>query len=1711
MENDETIDGLPILKKTPPTTDEGLPIFAKKKDLPNSNAGKSSTVPLNNGLNNFLSFPQSISYAPVTDPTLRQEIRNSDIEATNQQAQAQQQSDVAFRGAIKSGEILNNIKSFGKQRDARIKALQDPSTAAPILEQEAQQKKEQEDALNSAAKKVDDSEKSRLNKKYGDSFWGNIGAASEFLGSKLQKGAVNSVDQLLTAGDKIRTTLGGEPMTDYEKSLYKGDVNQLNEKAQGEVTPGYEGSNKFSRAVGGLTEALPSLVTGGLTGGSTFYLEQLGQGAKDMQEAKDRGLNINPITENAYIFGKSIIGGKLMNSLNTHTLFPTLPSAFRNAVVDKASVEVMNDLLKSGEKVTVEDFSKAFIDKATTLGERIKTGGLPFLKEAAKGYVKTGADLTALNASDAIEKLAVNKAEDKNVFDVDPEQLGESLKRVWTEDAPLFGAIGAIRGSGGILFDKSPFKSGVVESLRDNNSPENVQHIKDALQNGVEGGDIQPTLDYVDRLSQSVAKLPKGIIPEHKFNDAVDLVTNRDNLQAELKQTKEANGSVDPAFEGIKTPQEQLLEDKIEQANDKLKDIATGLKTTYSKGTGEDEGKFFKTVGGKKEEITESRYDLENTERESRIEPNETIQPEANKINENNVPETPQADETGVPPSTDTKPIEQNPISDEQRKAQNEETDAKVKAFQEKFPDRKVDPLEDLPESVVRTFDRVDADLPTDPVSVNEASDWLYNKYKQLTAMKASDTRLLTTEQIDAMQQQLGEDITMLENHKLKYHGENEAVPSGDTAKAEPTTTEVQPTEQAIASPDQVAGDIAGQTQKPIEINPPPIEVTKTNNNEPTNTGATEPVTSEVQQPEITAPKVEETKAEVPTGDKEVSEPKPKVENTAAKNAATDAIADELGVDLKYSKGEVRSRDIVEAEADKFLKEGGNPKDIIEKIINDKHEASDTENVVVAKYLGGIKNKLSEINEKLKEKAATMSKSEFDSLNNENEQLLNDFQEGAAALKATRTAIARSLNSGNFSVKNSFDLADMITRKRQANGGQKLTPEQVSDVNKRFQEIDEVNKKLQARIDKLETDAAKEKTARTIKRIKDGEARIQRKAVTKEALAEDRKKIAADFSAKLKEMRQPGSFNSAGKATFEFLQAAAPYVAKMVRNLALEGVTEIKDVVARVKEELDLNDLSDREVTDMIGGVYNEKKGTRSELEAQVRDLKTQARLLSEIEDAEAGISKAKKPMPKASAKVEELRKRLEELQKGTPPSKEETSLKQSKTAIQKRIAELERRITEKDFSKPEPNETKPDQELLDLRRKADRLKDEYGLQLAKDELANRTKIEKLKDDLLNIGSLPRALKASLDFSAVLRQGLFLAPHLKESGNALKEMFGQTFSEEKYKNWISDLKHTPMYDLMQKSDLYLSDKNNHKLLAKEEEFTSNLAEKIPIIGPAIEASERAYTSYLNVLRAGVFTSEAQKLIERGYTFENNPKEFQSLAKVVNVLSGRGDIPEFLGGKQPKILSTALFSPRFMAARLQTLYLWADPRLTKNARILAAKDIGKTLASAGVLLTMASLAGYTVVHDPRSVNFLKIQDKQEKGTTYYDIVGGLAQYVRFLAQQLSGQKIPINGKGVVTFGTKKARNTTRLTEAARFMRGKLSPLVGGAFNLMEGKDVVGQPYHLWPNVPQEFVPLPYTDVKEAYDVGGITNGLKALLPSQFGIGTSSYDPNKKTKK
>lgn len=1741
--------------KAPATDDWSQYEVKKNASLP---AVKPISPPLSGGSNPILSSLTSgnnpVNYAPITDPELRQQAVQQDYAQRNQAQQRKQ-------------EISNKL--------TKLRSELDPETTAGF-----------DKAIDLATRQPQDnirgSKEDQEHYQFMQSPMGKVLGTVAYLGSKATKGTLQ-VAKGAAHYANMAVNPGGAAagLNPLDETFQKAD-----EAANYGLTKGDEsrmGESKVLSNLGGLAEFAPAAAAATSTAGATLFLQGAGQASEQLEQAqKNSGQTINPLVKEAFIGGTGLVNKFLMHDMAG--IFGKLPAGLRADIAAKVSVDAIKEA--SGKELTGEAFNSLLQSGAKEWADKVAKTGV----KALQGTSKAALDLSGLAGSNFLLRKGVDQTTDQPIFNDNPADLAQSITEIATQTAPAFGLLGAGRDATK-LTPYSSYKNSVVESLMHDPSEANIEKVKQDLVDHNRNQDpsqqwtrdeLDATVSQVDKIADVAKKLPRGI-PEKKMVDAVDLVNGREELKQQLGELQKQRSQLDESVNQEPNDGEQLLIDKIDQANDKLKDIVSGKKTTYSIEKGEDgkEDKFFKKTDGKIEPIEESRYNLENLERQAKTKPNE--QPSESIPVENTIPETQPPNETGVPEAVGEKPIEttQNNIINKHPH------DYSLTEISDnlgiKFPE-----LENIDSSksdeytlgsVSKLIDNID-NGKLDFISKSDREK-LANYYnKSIEAIKNEQNKSKTNENnqesISKGSQETNGEISPESNGK-----ENNVVQEGDVTKSgveqsapdithsdtgfgpiesetrngitydgrsisvDPISKEKLPFGKGFAfgdvakdsfrstgfrdilkeklkehgviytltgaSPDvmRVAKKLLGEDviAKEFAIGDNKyLALIDKERYERDNTGAIEPIAGEVQQPETKPTEAIQTEEAVPKGDKGVPKKAP-----AIKNENTKAKADEAGIELENHVGETRTKEVVDKEATKEIKNGYDSHELVRKILEDRYQASDTEVAILAKHIATVERNYQDLTKKLETDGATMSKREFDDLTAEHEQAVKDYQDALNADVKTGTATARGLSARRFAVKNNFSLGQMIKNKRSANGGEKLSTEQVADVTKRFNEIEEANKKLQDRVEKLENENARIKADKAIKRIKEGEARIQRKSVTKEALAEDRKKIAAEFSEKLKEMRSQG-LNDVFKASAEFLTAAAPYVAKMVRNLAQEGVLEIKDVVARVKEELDLKELSDREVTDLIGGVYNEKKGTKSEIQQQIDNLRTQARLMGAIEDAEAGLKKSKVPKPKVDAKIKELRQRLDELQKGTPPTKEEISLKQSKTNAEKKIKELSRRIAEKDFSKPEPNVVKPDAELTDLRRRTDRLMEDYQLQLAKDELANRSMIEKTKDNLLNIASLPRALKASLDFSAVLRQGLFAtAGHPKEALTAFKEMFRQTFSEEKYKNWISDLKHTPMYDLMQKSDLYLSDKNNAKLLAREEEFTSNLADKIPGIGKLIAGSERAYTGYLNVLRSGVFTSEAQNLIRKGYTFENNPEQFKALAKVVNVLTGRGDIPEFLGGKQPKILSAALFSPRFMAARIQTLYLWADPRLTKEARILAAKDIGTTLASGAIILSLASLAGYKVVTDPRSVNFLKIQDKQEHGTSYYDILGGLPQYVRFLSQQALGQKIPMSGNGVVTFGTKKAKNTTRLSEAARFMRGKLSPLVGGGLNLMEGKDVIGQPYHLWPNVPMEFIPLPFTDVQDAYKVGGIDGALKAFIPSQFGVGVSSYNPNGKTRK
>ena len=212
-----------------------------------------------------------------------------------------------------------------------------------------------------------------------------------------------------------------------------------------------------------------------------------------------------------------------------------------------------------------------------------------------------------------------------------------------------------------------------------------------------------------------------------------------------------------------------------------------------------------------------------------------------------------------------------------------------------------------------------------------------------------------------------------------------------------------------------------------------------------------------------------------------------------------------------------------------------------------------------------------------------------------------------------------------------------------------------------------------------------------------------------------------------------------------------PLIGKLAKNYFIDGITSIEAIVDKIYGDVKdiVEGVEKRDVRDAISGYSRDTRPTKDDLQADIRDLKQQAELISRIEDAEKGIlSKNERVKTEASEEVKKLRARLKDL------TKEEVALEQLKTRIKRQIAETTKKINNKDYSKKEPNIVELDEEAKKLRDAYRKIKFEFDVAVAKDQLESRTKGEKLKDLFIEIANIPRALMATADLSAPLRQGI---------------------------------------------------------------------------------------------------------------------------------------------------------------------------------------------------------------------------------------------------------------------------------------------------------------------------------------------------------------------
>ncbi len=451
----------------------------------------------------------------------------------------------------------------------------------------------------------------------------------------------------------------------------------------------------------------------------------------------------------------------------------------------------------------------------------------------------------------------------------------------------------------------------------------------------------------------------------------------------------------------------------------------------------------------------------------------------------------------------------------------------------------------------------------------------------------------------------------------------------------------------------------------------------------------------------------------------------------------------------------------------------------------------------------------------------------------------------------------------------------------------------------------------------------------------------------------------------------------------------------------------------------------------------------------------------------------------------------------------EQRRLQLLKDNIWRSIIRYRDRIASKDYAVRKPKE-KPqmDKDALALEALKVKFKDKFDIEMEKARLKNRPLSEKLTDTLIDVINLPKSLLASADLSAPLRQGAILSfSHPKIGIQAGVEMFRQAFSPKRAEEWLNHVKVNPEFYILKQSKLYVSEPTT-RLSAKEEQFMTNIAHKIPIWGKIVQGSERAYVGYLNKLRVDVFLQGADFLLKEGNTFQNNPDKFKAWADFVNNATGRGNLGS-LEGAAP-VLNALFFAPRLVASRFNLINPVKYVNMPTEVRKMALRDMMAFVGVGMMVLAISKAAGADVEEDLRSSDFGKIKF----GDFRFDIWAGFQQVVRMLSQVASGQRKSSTTGKITDFSAKQYPFTTRFDVVSQFMRGKLAPIPSLAVDVLEGETMMGEELKAGDILFEKTIPIYLQDMKQIYEEEGVGSMIGSGIPSLFGVGVQYYGPKEK---
>jgi hypothetical protein len=362
----------------------------------------------------------------------------------------------------------------------------------------------------------------------------------------------------------------------------------------------------------------------------------------------------------------------------------------------------------------------------------------------------------------------------------------------------------------------------------------------------------------------------------------------------------------------------------------------------------------------------------------------------------------------------------------------------------------------------------------------------------------------------------------------------------------------------------------------------------------------------------------------------------------------------------------------------------------------------------------------------------------------------------------------------------------------------------------------------------------------------------------------------------------------------------------------------------------------------------------------------------------------------------------------------------------------------------------------------------------------------------VDVANIPRSVLASTDLSFTLRQGIMLLirfPNLLIP--TIKWQLKTLFSSKNWRQLDEMIRSDPDFhiiDGIMKTYFAPESGAGVRIGQRTEEFMSSLAEKIPGIGKVVTASERAFTAGGNYLRW--MASKNYLAIARKAGMET-PENLRGLGRLVNALSGRGELPRAFSGEMGGFVNAILFAPKFVWSRIQAPLIMLNPSTPALVRKEAARALVQFLGAGVTIVSLARLMGADVELDPRSSDFGKIKI----GNTRLDIWAGYVQWARFLSQITLGESKVV--------GTGKIVERNRLDTFMNLVQSKESPMASIFTDLLKGENFLGEPIGSWEDIRSRITPLFLQDLWDAIEEDGLM-GLAAGMPGVLGVGVVSYE-------